>query len=68
MLKEDDVWNGQIEREKENISAELGNFAKFLAYTHDDGPDDVELEPERHGIRSLKVTPVWGVVYPACIG
>lgn len=65
MLKEDDVWNGQIEREKENISAELGNFAKFLAYTHDDGPDDVELEPERHGIRRLKGTPVWAVLYPA---
>lgn len=65
MLKEDDVWNGQIEREKENISSELGNFAKFLAYTHDDGPDDVESEPERHGIRRLKGTPVWAVLYPA---
>ncbi len=55
----------QIEQEKGSVSADLGDFAKFLAYTHDDGPDDVETEPQRHGIRRLKGTPAWALLYPA---
>lgn len=55
-------------QEKKKISADVGVFAKFLAYTHDDGPDDVPMEPERHGIRKLKGTPVWTLIYPARMG
>ncbi len=61
----DKALRKQIEQEKEKISTDLGDFAKFLAYTHDDGPDDVEEEPKRHGIRKLKGTPVWTLLYPA---
>lgn len=61
----DKALRKQIEQEKEKIPTDLGDFAKFLAYTHDDGPDDVEEEPERHGIRKLKGTPVWTLLYPA---
>lgn len=61
----DQAMRKQIEQEKQNISTELGDMKKFLAYTHDDGQDDVEQEPERHGIRKLKGTPVWAVLYPA---
>lgn len=61
----DKTITDQIEQEKENISTDLGDFAKFLAYTHDDGPDDVEKEPERRGIRKLKGTPAWALLYPA---
>lgn len=61
----DKALRKQIEQEKEKISTDLGDFAKFLAYTHDDGPDDVEEEPKRHGIRKLKGTPAWTLLYPA---
>lgn len=64
-LRDDrELWR-MTEQKKERMSADLGDFAKFLAYTHDDGPDDVELEGERHGIRKLKGTPVWALLYPA---
>lgn len=49
----------------QEFSAELDDFARFLAYTHNDGPDDVPEEPKRQGIRKLKGTPVWTVLYPA---
>ena len=61
----DQAMRKQMEQEKQNISTELGDMRKFLAYTHDDGPDDVEKEPERHGIRKLKGTPFWTALYPA---
>ncbi len=61
----DQAMRKQIEQEKKGISTDLGDMVKFLAYTHDDGPDDVEQEKERRGIRKLKGTPVWAVLYPA---
>ena len=61
----DQAMRKQIEQEKKGISTDLGNMVKFLPYTHDDGPDDVEQEKERRGIRKLKGTPVWAVLYPA---
>ncbi len=64
-INQDAALLKQIEQEKGAVSADLGDFAKFLAYTHDDGPDDVETEPERHGIRKLKGTPAWALLYPA---
>lgn len=64
-VNEDLEFRKLIEQEKEKISADLGDFVKFLAYTREDGPDDVEEEPERRGIRRLKGTPVWAVLYPA---
>lgn len=64
-VNQDAALQKQIEQEKGKISADLGDFAKFLAYTHDDGPDDVEQEPERRGIRRLKGTPAWALLYPA---
>ncbi len=65
VVKEDQTLRKLIDREKEKIPTDLGDFVKFLAYTHDDGPDDVEQEPERKGIRKLKGTPVWTLMYPA---
>ena len=47
VVKEDQTLRKLIDREKEKIPTDLGDFVKFLAYTHDDGPDDVEQEPER---------------------
>ena len=64
-MESDRAWNKRIDQEMANISTDLGDYAKFLAYTHDDGPDDVEKEPERTGIRKLKGTPVWALLYPA---
>lgn len=61
----DKTMKKRIDQEMEKITADLGDFAKYLAYTHDDGPDDVEKEKERTGIRKLKGTPVWTVLYPA---
>lgn len=55
----------QIEEERAKLPGSGGDFSRFLAYTHDDGPDDVEQEPERRGIRKLKGTPVWPLLYPA---
>ena len=46
-VNEDLEFRKLIEQEKEKISADLGDFVKFLAYTREDGPDDVEEEPER---------------------
>lgn len=68
IVKEDAKLKGLMEQEKKKISADVGDFAKFLAYTHDDGADDVPEEPERHGIRKLKGTPVWTLIYPARMG
>lgn len=65
IVSEDTALRELTEKEKQKISTDLGDFARFLAYTHDDGPDDVEAEPERHGIRKLKGTPVWTLLYPA---
>lgn len=65
VVNEDKALRKQIEQEKHKLSADLGDFVKFLAYTHDDGPDDVEPEPERQGIRKLKGTPIWTAMYPA---
>ncbi len=64
-VNQDAAFQKKIEQEKSFVSADLGDFAKFLAYTHDDGPDDVEAEPQRHGIRKLKGTPAWALLYPA---
>lgn len=65
VVKENQTLRNFIDQEKSKISADLGDFVKFLAYTHDDGPDDVEQEPARRGIRKLKGTPVWTLLYPA---
>ena len=65
VVKEDQTLRKLIDQEKDKIPTDLGDYAKFLAYTHDDGPDDVEQEPERKGIRKLKGTPVWTLMYPA---
>ena len=67
VVNEDKGLRELIEQEKKQIPADTGDFIKFLAYTHDDGPDDVEpvYEPERTGIRKLKGTPVWTLLYPA---
>ncbi len=65
VVNEDKGLRELIEQEKKQLPADMGDFNKFLAYTHDDGPDDVEQEPERHGIRKLKGTPLWTVLYPA---
>ena len=65
VVKQEQTLIKLIDREKEKIPTDLGDFVKFLAYTHDDGPDDVEQEPERKGIRKLKGTPVWTLMYPA---
>ena len=43
----DQAMRKQIEQEKKGISTDLGDMVKFLAYTHDDGPDALE------GCRSL---------------
>ena len=67
-VNQDAKLRQQVNQEKEKLSADLGDFAKFLAYTHDDGPDDVEEEPKRRGIRRLKGTPVWALLYPARAG
>ena len=65
VVKEDQTLRKLMDQEKVKIPTDLGDFVKFLAYTHDDGPDDVEQEPERKGIRKLKGTPVWTLMYPA---
>ena len=65
VVKENRELLALMEQEKNSISTDLSDFVKFLAYTHDDGPDDVEKEPERKGIRKLKGTPVWTILYPA---
>ena len=64
-MKEEKMLRKLADEEKKRISTDLGDLAKYLAYTHDDGPDDVEQEPERRGIRKLKGTPVWTLLYPA---
>ncbi len=64
-MKEEKMLRKLADEEKKRISTDLGDLAKYLAYTHDDGPDDVEQEPERSGIRKLKGTPVWTLLYPA---
>lgn len=68
LVNEDAELRRLADLEKKKISSDLGDFAKFLAYTHDEGPDDVPQEPERHGIRKLKGTPVWTLIYPARMG
>lgn len=68
VMDKDPAFRKLIEREKEKITTELGDFVKFLAYTHDEGPDDVETEPARRGIRKLKGTPLWTALYPARAG
>ncbi len=65
VVKNDQTLRTLIDQEKNKISTDPGDLVKFLAYTHDDGPDDVEKEPERRGIRKLKGTPVWTLMYPA---
>ncbi|MBO5372526.1 MAG: glycosyltransferase [Lachnospiraceae bacterium] len=68
LVNEDIELRRLADSEKKKISADLGDFAKFLAYTNDDGVDDVPQEPPRTGIRKLKGTPVWTLIYPARMG
>lgn len=68
LVNEDIELRRLADIEKKKISADLGDFAKYLAYARDDGPKDVLEEPERHGIRKLKGTPVWTLIYPARMG
>lgn len=63
-VNDDDKLRQMIAEEKEKLTMNLGEFAKFLAYTHDHGPDDVETEPTRSGIKKLKGTPVWVLLFP----
>lgn len=67
LVKEDKRLQELVNEEKSKITVNTEKFARFLAYTHDDGPDDVEVyvEPERRGIRKLKGTPVWMLLWPA---
>ncbi len=68
MLVNQDAQLRQLaDLEKNKISSDLGKFSKYLAYASDDGPDE-EIEEERHGIRKLKGTPVWTLIYPARMG
>lgn len=54
----------KIDEEKQKIGTELFDYIKFLAYAGDDGPTYELEEAERHGIRKLKGTPIWTILYP----
>lgn len=68
LVKEDAELRQSADAQKQKISADLGDFSKYLAYTREDGAEDIPEEPERHGIRKLKGTPVWTLMYPARMG
>ncbi|MFV0465995.1 MAG: glycosyltransferase family 2 protein [Lachnospiraceae bacterium] len=63
-VQDDQEFNNQIEESKRLLTVDMGTYARFLAYTHNEGPDDVEPEAERTGIRKLKGTPVWTLLWP----
>lgn len=65
IVKEDFELQELVEVKKNKVSTELGDFIKYLAYARDEAPEEEEIEPERHGIRKLKGTPVWTLMYPA---
>ncbi|MBO5303760.1 MAG: glycosyltransferase [Lachnospiraceae bacterium] len=67
LVNEDIELRRLADEEKKKISTDLGNFSKYLAYATDEGPGE-EIEEERHGIRKLKGTPVWTLIYPARMG
>lgn len=64
LFKDNEGLQRLLEEEKTKVSLTLGEFGKYLAYTHNEGPDDVEREGVRTGIRKLKGTPVWTLLYP----
>ncbi|MEY8421224.1 glycosyltransferase [Lachnospiraceae bacterium 38-14] len=40
-------------------------YEKFLAYTHDEGPDDVEVWNGKKRFKKLRNTPLWALLTPA---
>lgn len=40
-------------------------YEKFLAYTHDEGPDDVEVWNGKKRFKKLRNTPLWSLLTPA---
>lgn len=51
-------------REEKRIR-DLTVYEKFLAYTHDEGPDDVEVWNGPKRFQKLRDTPLWGLLTPA---
>ena len=50
---------------EENRIRDLTVYEKFLAYTHDEGPDDVEVWNGKKRFKKLRNTPVWNLLTPA---
>lgn len=65
MSNEDIRLQKLVEEEKKKITTDLGEHIRFLAYASDDGPSYEIEEPARTGIRKLKGTPLWTLMYPA---
>ncbi|MCM1257798.1 MAG: glycosyltransferase [Roseburia sp.] len=51
-------------REEKRIR-DLTVYEKFLAYTHDEGPDDVEVWNGKKRFKKLRNTPLWNLLTPA---
>lgn len=50
---------------EERKARDFTAYQKFLAYTHDEGPDDVEVWNGKKRFKKLRNTPLWAVLAPA---
>ncbi len=50
---------------EEKKARDFTPYEKFLAYTHDEGPDDVEVWNGKKRFKKLRNTPLWALLTPA---
>lgn len=53
-----------VEQEKSKINIDMSVYRRYLAYTHNDGPDDVEEWAGPKRFMRLRKTPVWKLLIP----
>lgn len=64
-MKADAAFTELVEAEKSKIDRNMEAYRRFLAYTRDDGPDDVEVWNGKKRFKKLRNTPIWALLTPA---
>ena len=53
-----------VDQEKSKLNTDMNVYRRYLAYTHNDGPDDVEEWDGPRRFMRLRKTPVWKLLIP----
>ncbi len=64
-MKADASFTQMKEAQMAKVNTDFERYRKFLAYTHNDGPDDVEVWNGKKRFKKLRNTPVWKLLTPA---